>query len=419
MVGLRNNSHFTAKTTTSLTAVTILAAMTVIGSAVGPHPRLPTTDPFTIESLTVDVYRAPVARPVRTAFGTMTDRPAVVVTVLGADGIRGHGEVWCNFPAPAAGYRARLITSVLAPETVGRSWPDPRMVFDHLTARTRTLALQAGEPGPFSQSIAGIDIALWDMVARRAGQPLWRLLGGEGDGRVPAYASGIGPDRAPAQALEAEAAGHRAFKLKIGFDEETDLSNLEALRRELGPDAMIAVDANQAWSPEEAGRRSRALARYGPAWLEEPIRADRDAGDWERLSDISPIPLAAGENMYGEAAFDRAIGQGALEVIQPDAAKWGGISGCLPVARRIVDSGKRYCPHYLGGGIGLLASAHLLAATGGDGLLEVDCNPNPLREGLSQPFPRLVDGHFILSDAPGLGAAPDDAVSLLKVDSAQ
>ena len=83
-----------------------------------------------------------------------------------------------------------------------------------------------------------------------------------------------------------------------------------------------------------------------------------------------------------------------MAVVQPDVAKWGGISGCLPVARRVVAARRRYCPHYLGGGIGLLASAHLLAAVGGDGLLEVDCNPNPLREGLAEPFPALATVTF-------------------------
>ena len=199
--------------------------MAGIDTAGGCKPGFPGMGPFDIESMTVEVYRAPIARPVRTAFGTMTDRPAVVVRVRSTDGTLGYGEAWCNFPAPAAEHRARLISSVLAPEVVGRPWPNPKVVFDHLSATTRRLALQSGEPGPFAQAIAGVDIALWDMVARRAGQPLWRLLGREGDGRLPVYASGIGPDGASTQALEARAAGHRAFKLKIGFDERADLAD--------------------------------------------------------------------------------------------------------------------------------------------------------------------------------------------------
>lgn len=377
-------------------------------------PGSPAIDPFTIESLTVDVYRAPMTRPVRTSFGSMGDRPAVVVTVRSTDGIQGYGEVWCNFPDPAAGYRADLIAGVLAPAIVGRPWPGPEAVFDHLSERFRLLAIQAGEPGPFAQCIASIDIALWDMAARRARLPLWRFLGGSGSGRVPAYASGIGPEDPAAQAAAARTEGHRAFKLKVGFGLERDLDNLSAMREELGSDATIAVDANQAWSPEEARRMIQAIAFHHPAWVEEPIAVDRPESDWVGLASDSPVPLAGGENLYGEQAFRKAIEAGALAVIQPDVTKWGGITGCLPVARRILGAGRRYCPHHLGAGIGVVASAHLLAAAGGDGLLEIDSNPNPLREGLAQPFPRLIDGTLFLNDAPGLGVAPDDAVSGLR-----
>ncbi|MEM7464689.1 MAG: enolase C-terminal domain-like protein, partial [Pseudomonadota bacterium] len=87
--------------------------------------------------------------------------------------------------------------------------------------------------------------------------------------------------------------------------------------------------------------------------------------------------------------------------------KWGGISECLVVARNVLAVGLRYCPHYLGGGIGLAASAHLLSAAGGDGLLEVDVNENPLREILAGPLLPLKDGMVIIPDAPGLGYIPD------------
>src|SRR3546814_2896454 len=80
---------------------------------------------------------------------------------------------------------------------------------------------------------------------------------------------------------------------------------------------------------------------------------DAPAADWARLAEAFPIPLAAGENLRGEAAFDAAIDGGALSVVQPDVAKWGGVSGCFAVARRALTAGRVYCPHYLGGGIGL------------------------------------------------------------------
>lgn len=367
---------------------------------------LPATEPFVLRALTARVYRAPIETPVRTAFGVMTDRPAVVVEAESADGAIGLGEVWCNFPSCGAEHRARLVERLIAPAVLGRTWSSPAAAFRELTGATRLLALQAGEPGPLAQAIAGVDLALWDLAARHAGEPLWRFLGGHGSGRVPAYASGINPDRAPAQAAVAKAAGFRAYKLKVGFGRELDLGNLRKVRAVVGQAAPVAVDANQAWALDEARAMAQALAPLGPAWLEEPLAADRPLEEWQRLAEAADLPLAAGENLRGEAAFAALLESGAIQVLQPDAAKWGGISGCLPLARQIQARGLRYCPHFLGGGIGLLASAHLLAAAGGDGLLEVDCNPNPLRAELAQPHPPLEDGAFVLSEAPGLGVAP-------------
>lgn len=94
-------------------------------------------------------------------------------------------------------------------------------------------------------------------------------------------------------------------------------------------------------------------------------------------------------------------------MLQPDLAKWGGFSGCLPVARRALAAGLRFCPHYLGGGVGLIAAAHLLAAAGGRGMLEIDANPNPLRTLLMGPLASVADGMSSLSDEPGLGIVPD------------
>ncbi|NQW51780.1 MAG: mandelate racemase/muconate lactonizing enzyme family protein, partial [Rhodospirillales bacterium] len=101
------------------------------------------------------------------------------------------------------------------------------------------------------------------------------------------------------------------------------------------------------------------------------------------------------------------IDSGLFGVIQPDAAKWGGHSGCLPVARAALAAGRTYCPHFLGGGIGLLHSLHLLAAVRGPGLLEVDANPNPLREWVLQDVFSVRDGSVSLPGGQGLGLEPD------------
>jgi D-galactarolactone cycloisomerase len=365
------------------------------------------TQDLVISRVTARVYRAPLAHPVTTSFGTMRDRPMVLVEVEDRQGARGWGEVWCNFPNVGAEHRARLIDGVLAPLLRSRAFTSAHEAYEHASHATAVLAIQSAEPGPFAQAIAGIDIALWDLAARRAGQPLWRFLDASASPVIGVYASGLNPDGPEKLAGLKQREGFSAFKLKVGFGVERDTANLRALRAVLGDGASLMVDANQAWDLDQALDMAPHLQPFGLDWLEEPLRADRPWSDWLRLKADTAIPLAAGENLAGEAAFEAALGCRALSVVQPDIAKWGGFTRCLAIARRIRESGARFCPHYLGGGIGLLASAHLLAAAGGDGRLEIDANPNPLRSLVCGPLGDILDGKATLSAQPGLGIEPD------------
>jgi L-alanine-DL-glutamate epimerase-like enolase superfamily enzyme len=364
-----------------------------------------TTLPFKIRNVQAFCYRYPLATPVVTSFGRMLNRPAVVVRVEDEDGFAGFGEVWCNFPANGAEHRTRLVNEVLAPGLVGRKAAEPRELFDTLTTGTGVLALQSGEPGPFAQAIAGIDLAVWDLFARRRDQPLWKLLGGK-SARIKVYASGINPAGALETARAALARGHRALKLKIGFEPAADLANLAGLRDLLGS-GLLAADVNQGWSLDRALQLAPQLAEVGLAWLEEPIRADCPWQDWKMLRKGVAVPLAAGENITSRQGFEQVLGDDVLRVVQPDIAKWGGLSLCAGLARDILKAGKSFCPHYLGGGIGLLASAHLLAGIGGGGLLEVDANDNPLRDLFAGPVAAVTDGTITLGEAPGIGIVPD------------
>ena len=376
-------------------------------STVHPLPPLPEIS-VRIARLDAIVLRCPIETPVRTSFGTMRDRPAVFVRVEEDDGAVGWGETWCNFPACGAEHRAQLLETVIAPLAVGRRFASPAAAFDALSTATAVLAIQSGEHGPLAQAIAGLDLALWDLCARRRDEPLWRLLGGRSD-RVEVYASGINPDRPEDVVAARRAAGYRAFKLKVGFDDTRDLANVAALRALLGAEAALMVDANQGWSLEQAKHQARAFEPHRLGWIEEPLRADRPGAEWAALAASISTPIAAGENLLGFAAFDDAVRACRYAVIQPDIAKWGGISGCWPVIERVRAAGLRYCPHYLGAGIGLAASAHLLAAVGGDGLLEVDANPNPLRSALCPHLEAVDDGFAALGSAPGIGIEVDPA----------
>lgn len=119
------------------------------------------------------------------------------------------------------------------------------------------------------------------------------------------------------------------------------------------------------------------------------------------------MPIAAGENIASVEGFKQVLAEDVLGVVQPDIAKWGGLSACVGLASDILKAGKTFCPHYLGGGIGLLASAHLLAGIGGDGWLEVDANDNPLRDLFCGPVACVENGTINLGEGPGLDLSPD------------
>ncbi|MDI4232586.1 mandelate racemase/muconate lactonizing enzyme family protein [Bradyrhizobium sp. Arg237L] len=364
-----------------------------------------TSPKFTVRNVQAFCYRYPLATPVVTSFGRMLNRPAVFVRAEDEDGYVGWGEVWSNFPSTGAEHRTRLVNEILAPAIHGRAVSEPAELFAAMTEGTAVLALQSGEPGPFAQAIAGIDLAFWDIHARRRKVPLWKLLGGTGN-RIKVYASGINPIGSRQTAEAALRRGHLALKLKVGFDPATDRSNLAALRDIVGA-GVLAADANQAWSLARALELAPSYGEFGLAWLEEPIRADRPWHEWQTLSEQAGVPLAAGENIASSAGFDQALHDRVLRVVQPDIAKWGGLTVGSKIARSILAADKIFCPHYLGGGIGLLASAHLLAGVGGAGMLEVDSNDNPLRDRLCGPVADVKDGAVTLSEEPGLGIEPD------------
>ncbi len=355
---------------------------------------------FVITGATPTVRRVPIDDPVRTSFGIMHERPAVFLRLEDGDGNIGTGEVWCNFPSCAAEHRANLLESVVLPALIGREFANPGACFDDLERRFERLAIQSGEAGPIAQSLAGIDVALWDLIGRRSGVPLFRLLGGD-QPSVAVYASGINPRKPAATVQRCRASGHAAFKLKIGFGRQTDYSNIDEVCASLAGGETLMVDANQAWTLDQALENVFELAAFPLAWLEEPMMANACDEDWMRLAEEAGLPLAGGENLASRSDFRKAITGNWLDVIQPDLCKWGGFSAVIPVAKAALAEGKRFCPHYLGGGVGLAASAHLLAAVGGNGMLEIDSNPNPLREDLFSP--PVSGGRIILGETPGLG----------------
>lgn len=364
--------------------------------------------PIRIGGISTFVLEAPIAKPVRNSWRTLTSRSALLVRVSDHEGAEGWGEVWCNYPPRGAQHRADLINLVAAPIVAGREFAGPEAVFRALEQALRIPTITSGEYGPFAQITAGIDNALWDLVAKRAGKPLWQYFGGVS--RVAVYASGLSPDEPGPLAARALQNGFRATKLKVGADPATDLKNSAELRTLLGASGRLMYDANQRWTLEQAQEAIATFAEFEPVWMEEPLAGDEPIAAWQALAGRSALPLAAGENVRGRAAFDSLVDSGALRFLQPDMGKWGGITECLPLGRRAIAAGLQFCPHWLGSSVGLMASLNLLGAAGGQGWGEWDANPNPLRERLMPGDITVTEGVVTLSDAPGIGFAPDMAV---------
>lgn len=348
-------------------------------------------------------YRVPISNPVVTSFGAMSSRPAVFVRVEDTDGAFGWGEIFANWPAAGAEHRTRLLVEDVSDLIMGRVFSQPSDLFKDVMQETRTRALQCGEWGPFAHVISGLDIAFHDLLARRAGQPLAKFLNPTAQSSVPTYASGIHIRDADRVIDESRSLGFDAFKVKVGFNIEADIDGVKGVCATLGENERLFTDANQGWTADEAIAFLAGVKGQPVGWLEEPIPADAASADWIRIAAASAIPLAGGENIVGMQDFDAAITSGALGVIQPDVAKWGGVSHCRTVALRAVAKGRLYCPHFLGGGVGLAASAAVLASINGGGLLEVDSNENPLRGAFGLWDKGEDRSRFRIKQKPGLG----------------
>lgn len=363
-----------------------------------------------ISRIDVWCYRVPIAKRVETSFGAMTSRPAVFVRLEDTDSAFGWGEIFANWPAAGAEHRVRLLMEDVSDLVLGHVFARPSDLFERLVRQTHIRALQCGEWGSFAHVISGLDIAFNDLLARRACLPLAQFLNPAAAMSVPTYASGIHIRDADRIIEESRALGFDAFKVKVGFDLNTDIGGVKSTCATLGDRERLFTDANQAWGADDAIRFLEAIKDHNIGWLEEPLPADASAADWRRVAGSSTIPLAGGENIVGDESFEDAIGGGIFGVIQPDVAKWGGVSKCREVGLKATAEGRLYCPHFLGGGIGLAASAAVLASVEGEGLLEVDSNDNPLRGAFDLWQEGENRSHFRISDQPGIGITdiPDE-----------
>ncbi len=327
--------------------------------------------------------------PLRDALQALDTEGTCRVTVETGDGMAGSATIFFGRLDAAPAILAHLINDELAPAVVGE---DPfliRGIRDKLWRETD----YHGTVGLALFGISAIDIALWDLMGRALGQPVWRLLGAQ-RASVPAYAMvgwlNYGLDELKRICTRAMEQGFRGVKLKVGAPKlAEDVARIEAVRSVLDPDRLIMVDANQVFSYHEALRRGRVYEELGCYWFEEPLRADDTAGMAQLAHELT-IPIAAGENTYGKRQFRDLLERRAVDIVQPDLRRAGGLTECLEIGLMADAFNVPYASH--GGGVHL----HLLAALPNTLFMESGLLPD------DSPI-RLVDGCYPLPEAPGFG----------------
>jgi L-alanine-DL-glutamate epimerase-like enolase superfamily enzyme len=278
-----------------------------------------------VTRVTSKTYRLPMPQP----WGPdVTCQYLIAATVESSDGGTGQGFSW----AVRAGAEAiqAMIDADCRPVAEGGPIA-PAAAWDRLSWHLR----EAGG-GITTLAMAAVDIGLWDLQAKAAGVSLTDLLGQQRD-QVPVYASGVNRhltlDELREQVSRWIAAGHTKVKIKVGLPSlEEDLQRVRAVRQIIGPDRLLMVDANQLWDLPTARRAARALAAFDIFWLEEPLPAE-DFQAYAQLRAAIDIPVAAGESLYTEAQFRDLLLAGAVDFVQPNVCRVGGITPFLRIAR--------------------------------------------------------------------------------------
>src|SRR5262245_58246515 len=327
---------------------------------------------------------------------------STLVIAASDDGAVGVGEA---FGLPHAGATASLVDGVFAPALVGETLAEPAAMLGPL--RDYLAAMGHGR-GPAMEALSGVDIALWDLAARRAGKPLTTLLGGA-PGPLPTYVSPVPflprPEDSAAAARAFLAQGFHAVKLKVGRGIEVDMPHVEAVRAALGA-RELRLDVNCAYDVPT----SKALAKLDIAWLEEPIRPD-DPAALAEIRRAAPMPIAAGENEFTPASFEAFARAGAVDVLMPNIARAGGVSGLVAIGEICARHGVGLSPHGVGAAVSVATALHACRAIPAFTIYEANRLPNPLRDDLARPALALDDGRMVARDAPGHGVELDWALA--------
>lgn len=337
----------------------------------------------------------PMRRALRTSTGAIDQAPLLLIDLWTRDGVTGHAYLFGIQPFTLEALRSLV-------ESLGAMIAGDGLVPFEIERKLRARLTLLGAQNLAGMALSGVDMAVWDAVARAQELPLVALLGGQ-PGRVPAYNSnGLGimpPAEAAAEASELVAEGFRAVKIRLGRRSPSeDLAAARAVRQAIGADVALMSDFNQLLTVREAIERGRMLDGEGLAWIEEPVRADDLAG-CARVAAELQTPIQIGENFSGPFQMREALEMRASDLVMPDLQRIGGVSGWLRAAALAQAFGIEMSSHLFPE-----CSAHLLAVTPTRHWLEYVDWAAPM---LQEPFV-VDDGHLVVPDRPGTGLEWDE-----------
>src|SRR6516165_6047187 len=286
---------------------------------------------------------------------------------------------------------------------------------DRLVHRLYEGSIFFGRQGAVIQAMSAVEIALWDIVGKATGRPVYQLLGGGFRKTFRAYASILfGDTPAQTERIGADLAGqgYRAVKFgwgPMGQSEASDIAHVAAAHRGIGPDVELMVDAGLCWDTATAIRRAKQFEPYNLTWLEEPLHPDNVQG-YARLSAAAPMRIAAGEEICDVKEFEQMMDVGGIDVVQVDVTRVGGLARSKRIGWDSYERHRLCVNHSYKTGVNIAASLHLVAALPNTHYFEYCVEQGALRQTLTrQRFP-VIDGDIAVPEEPGLGIELDDKI---------
>jgi len=344
-----------------------------------------------------------------------SSQDAVVVKVHTDEGITGIGEIDSHPSVVKAVVEASMShrdSHGVAELLIGEDPFDREVVWQKVYRKT----MHYGYRGVAIQVIGGIDIALWDIIGKACGRPIYKLLGGCFRNKLQAYASALFPKdpreivkqivRYVDQGFKGVKFGWGAFGLEAGEDVEL----VKAARKAVGDEIKLMVDAGEQWSASTAIERAHKLEKYTPFFLEDALSPD-DLDGYAKLTRSTSLRIAAGEAYTTRFPYRDLIEKGNIDVVQPDVARVGGISEAQKIALMAHDRGVMCIPHSWSTDISVAATLHVLASSPQESLLEFCVADTPLRRNLiTEPFTIDKEGFVKVPEQPGLGIELNEEV---------